>query len=184
MSHLSHLKQMYSQSIQLTHELILCIQITRGRVHFNRDSTAKSPCWHRVLNLWPSNPDLLWFAAVPSLQDLAIFMAPHGRAPFKWPVLWGTALQQSPASCLEHSPDFCRAGTTWKSLPPICLAYKLPRQSPAWFCQQHLEFPSSLPSKYYPGPMLLNFSIQMGTGVSNMAWSAEELYSINFILEL
>ena len=58
-------------------------------------------------------------------------MAPHGRAPFKWPVLWGTALQQSPASCLEHSPDFPRACTPWKSLPPICLAYMLPQWSPA-----------------------------------------------------
>jgi hypothetical protein len=25
-----------------------------------------------------------------------------------------------------------------------------------------------LPSKYYPRPMLLNFSVRMGTGVSNM----------------
>ena len=32
MSHLSHVKQMYSQ--HLTHELILCIQITRGREDF------------------------------------------------------------------------------------------------------------------------------------------------------
>ena len=32
----------------------------------------KSPCSHQVLNPWPSNPDLLWFAAIPSLQDLAI----------------------------------------------------------------------------------------------------------------
>ena len=38
------------------------------------------------------------------------------------------------------------------------------------FCQQHqLEFPNSLPSKYYPGPMLLSFSVQMETGVSIMA---------------
>ena len=40
------------------------------------------------------------------------------------------------------------------------------------FCQQHLEFPSSHPSKYHPGPMLLNFSVQIGTVASNMAWSA------------
>ena len=123
---------MYSQSIHLTHELILCIQIKRGRVHFNRDSTAKSPCWHQVLNLWPSHPDLLQSAAIPSLQDLAIFMAPHSRAPFKWPVLWGTALQQSPASCPEHRPDSPRACMPWKSLPPICLAHKLPQRSPAF----------------------------------------------------
>ena len=54
MSHLSHVKQMNSQSIHLKHELILCLQITRGRVHLNGDSTAKHPCWHQVLNLWPS----------------------------------------------------------------------------------------------------------------------------------
>ena len=49
--HLSHVKKMYSQPINLTHELILHIQIKRERVHFNGDSTAKSPFWHRVLNL-------------------------------------------------------------------------------------------------------------------------------------
>ena len=42
-----------------------------------------------------------------------------------------------------------------------------------FFCQQHQEFPSGHPSKYYPGPMLLNFSVQMGTGVSNMAQAAQ-----------
>ena len=36
--------------------------------------------------------------------------------------------------------------------------------------QQHLVFPSGLPSKYYPGPMLLNFSDQTRTGVFNMVW--------------
>ena len=34
MSHLSHVKQKYTQPIHLTHKLILCTQITRGRVHF------------------------------------------------------------------------------------------------------------------------------------------------------
>ena len=36
--------------------------------------------------------------------------------------------------------------------------------------QQHQEFPSGLPSKYYPGPMLLNFSDRTRTGVFNMVW--------------
>ena len=45
MSHLSHVKQMFCQLIHLTHELILCIQIIRGRVHFNGDSTAKTRCF-------------------------------------------------------------------------------------------------------------------------------------------
>ena len=58
MSHLSQAKQIYSQSIHLTHELVLSTQITRGRVDFNEESTMKSPCWHRVFNLWPSDPDL------------------------------------------------------------------------------------------------------------------------------
>ena len=44
MSHLSHVKQMYCQPKHLAHELILCTQITRGRVHFTRDSTVKGPC--------------------------------------------------------------------------------------------------------------------------------------------
>ena len=130
MSHLYHVKQMYRQSIHLAHESILCIQIIRGRVHFNRDSTAKSLCWHQVLNQWPSYPGL-WFAAIPSLPDLVIFMAPQSRGPIKVASTLGTTLQQSPASCPEHSPDFPRACTPWKSLPPICLAYMLLQQSQA-----------------------------------------------------
>ena len=30
-------------------------------------------------------------------------------------------------------------------------------------------------SKHYPGPVLLNFSDQMGPGVSNIAWSADKV---------
>ena len=63
MLHLSHLKQFFNQPIHLTHELILGIQIIWGRVDFNGDSTVKSHCWHRVSNLWPSNPGLLWLLA-------------------------------------------------------------------------------------------------------------------------
>ena len=44
----------------------------------------------------------------------------------EWPVLWGTTFQLSPASCLEHSPDFPRACTPRKSLPSICLTYMRP----------------------------------------------------------
>ena len=44
MSHISyHVKQMHSQPINLTHELILWTQITIGKVDF-----SKSPCWHQV----------------------------------------------------------------------------------------------------------------------------------------
>ena len=35
--------------------------------------------------------------------------------------------------------------------------------------KQHMKFPSSLPSNYYPGPMSLSFNIQIWTGVPNMA---------------
>ena len=37
--------------------------------------------------------------------------------------------------------------------------------------QQHPELSSSLASKYYPGPMLTNFSDLTRTGVFNMVWS-------------
>ena len=68
--HLSHVKQICSQPINLTHELILWIQITSRRVDINGDSTVKSPCWCRVSNLQPSDPDLiqLW------LQNLIMFI--------------------------------------------------------------------------------------------------------------
>ena len=39
---------MYSQPIYFTHELILCVQITGGRVNFNRDSAMKNPCFEPV----------------------------------------------------------------------------------------------------------------------------------------
>ena len=45
MSHFSHVKQMYSQPIHLTHELILCIQITRGRVHPQQRVLAGTKFW-------------------------------------------------------------------------------------------------------------------------------------------
>ena len=67
---LSHVKQMIFQTIHVTHELILCILITRKREDINRDYTVKIPCWYQVLNLLPSNPDLLCFAVVPYLQEL------------------------------------------------------------------------------------------------------------------
>ena len=38
--HFSNVKEMYSQPKHLLHVLVLSIQITRGRVDFNRDSTA------------------------------------------------------------------------------------------------------------------------------------------------
>ena len=43
MLHLSLVKQMYSQTMHLTHELKLFIQITRRRVDYNIDSTVNDP---------------------------------------------------------------------------------------------------------------------------------------------
>ena len=99
------------------------------------------------------------FAAILSKQDLAIFMAPHGPAQFKRPVLWRTTLQRSPASCVEHSKS------TQSTLPQSLYALKefashllgpnAPATEPGFgFCQQHLKFPSSLTIKYYSDPML------------------------------
>ena len=68
--------------MHLTHELILLIQITRGRRDFNRDFIGKSSCWCCVMNLQPSDPDL-----VQPYRNWPF------SAPFKWPVLWGTNLQ-------------------------------------------------------------------------------------------
>ena len=91
MSHLSHIKQMYSPTIHLTHEVILSLLITRGRVDFKKDSAVKSPCWQPVLYLSPSDPDFLPFR-------FGHFHMVWGA--FKWPVLSGT-LQQSLARCLN-----------------------------------------------------------------------------------
>ena len=93
MLHLSHVQQMYCRPIQPKHGLILCMQNTRGRVVFNRVSVVKSPCWHWVLILWPSNPDLLCFAAVHVLQDFVIFTALlslffHAGMVNSSPILW------------------------------------------------------------------------------------------------
>ena len=101
---------------------------------------------------WTCDPDHLGFAAAPSSQDLAIFMTSHSWVPFKRLELLETALQQLPASCLEHSPDFPRACTPWKSLPPNYLADMRPQQSPP------LVFLSS-PIQVLCRPNVLNFSL-------------------------
>ena len=49
--------------------------------------------------------------------------------------------------------------------------------------QRHPEFPSGLPSKYYPGPTLLNYSDLTRTGVFNMVWpltSERVVQNLNF----
>ena len=49
MLHLPLVKPMYSQPMHLTHELIVCIKITKGRL----GSIKKSPCWRRFSTLRP-----------------------------------------------------------------------------------------------------------------------------------
>ena len=56
-------------TIHLTDELILCTQITRRKADINGVLERKVFAGKEFLNLWPSNPDLLTFAALPSLQD-------------------------------------------------------------------------------------------------------------------
>ena len=72
----------------------------------------------------------------------------------------------------EHSPDFPLYAL--KEFAAHLLGLHAPAAEPGFgFCQQHLEFPSCLPSMYYPDLMLLNFRVRMGTGISNMARSTD-----------
>ncbi len=106
---------------------------------------------------------------------LAIFMTPHGRAhssgQYSGEPHWSDC-QQAIWNTVQTCPEPVRLE---RVCHPICLAHMLPQWSPAFgFCQQHQEFPGGHPSKYYPGPILLNFSVQMGTGVSNMAQATDK----------
>ena len=59
---------------------------------------------------------------------------------------------------------------TMKEFAANRLGLHSPKMEPSFgFCQQHLEFPSGLPSKSFPEPMMLYFSVQTRTGVSNKA---------------
>ena len=66
------------QYISHLFKLIFCIQNKLRRLDFNVDSAAKRHHWHQVLYLWPSGPDPLRFAALPSIQDSVIFMVHWG----------------------------------------------------------------------------------------------------------
>jgi hypothetical protein len=52
----------------------------------------------------------------------------------------------------------------------VVIKFKTETDRGAEKSQRHPEFPSGLPSKYYLGPMLLNFSDRTRTGVFNMVW--------------
>ena len=103
MSHLSHVKQMYIKSIHLTHELILCIQITRRRVDFKWDSTVKSPSWHQVLNLWSSDPDLKDVKLITYTWYLLLhFIDGKARESFSFYAIW------TPTYVLSRSMSYRR----------------------------------------------------------------------------
>ena len=69
MLHLSYVKQMYSQPIHLIHEFMYCVCKSQ-----QEDFVVKSLSWHRVSHLQHYDPDLLCFADVPYLQDLAVYI--------------------------------------------------------------------------------------------------------------
>ena len=47
---------------------------------------------------------------------------------------------------------------------------------------RHREFPGGPPSKYYPGPTMLNFRDQTRTGVFIVVWSQAEIVCLSFLL--
>ena len=77
MLNLSNVKQMYSQQIHLTHELILCLLITSGRVDFNGYSKALLAPSFELVTYRP-RCTLLWGCTF--IIVFGIFMAPHGQA--------------------------------------------------------------------------------------------------------
>ena len=51
-----------------------------------------------------------------------------------------------------------------------CISTKIEKNVLVKKSLQHQQFPGGLPSQYYVGPTLLNFSFQMGTGAFNVVW--------------
>ena len=70
------INQTYSQAIHNSHGLVFFAQITGGGVGFNWDSAVKSPGWCQVFEPATVRP----LAVIPTLQDLAIFIAPYSWA--------------------------------------------------------------------------------------------------------
>ena len=87
----------------------------------------------------PSDPDLLRFATARSSQDLAFFHC-------------------STLLCGRHQ----QVNQAFQK--QVCLGefsiHLLDWHAPA----KHQAFPSNLPTKYYPDPVMRNFSAQIGTG--------------------
>ena len=154
MSHLSYVKHV--NLIHLTHEWILWIQITRGRVHFEE-------------SLLPPSFEPVTFQPRPSSICSRTFFTGFGH--FHGSTQSGT-IQVASTLGYHFAAVTSKLSRSQSRLSQNPSAW-LPKKTGFGFCQQHLELPSGLPSKYYLGPMLLNFSVEMGTGVSNMAWSAD-----------
>ena len=108
---------------------------------FNRDSAMKAPCWCRDSNL-DHTTQVHSFAATPSLQDLAIFMAPHG-----WPHSSGQ-YSSGPLLSKQSARQF-RLSLSLYALKEICCPS-------AWLISSHnrarLWFLSAAPGvpKRYP----------------------------------
>ena len=127
----------------------------------------KSPWWHWVLNLQPSNPDLLQLDAVPtgfshyhgSIQTVPIQVASTLGGPLC------SSCQQAVRNTVQTFPE------------PVLL--KIVCLPSAWLtCSRNrarLCFLSAAPGdlKHYTGPKLHYFSLWVGTAASNMAWSAD-----------
>ena len=166
MLHLSHVKKMYAQPIHFTYELILWIQITRGKVNFLKES----PFWHQVLNLWLSGH---------------IFFHNQSWLPYRtWSFSWLHTFK--PIQEASTLGDCFATGTRKLSRAQSRLSQSLHALKEfccpsAWLtCSSSragLWLLSAAPGVHkrslIQGPMLHNCSVQMGTGVSNMAWSAD-----------
>ena len=102
-------------------------------------------------------------------------VGPHSSGQYSGGPLW-SGRQQAIWNTVQTCPEPVRLE---RVLPPICLAYMLPQQSPALvFVSSTRSSQAGHPSKYCPCPMLLNFSVQMGTGVSNMAQANGDIKSL------
>ena len=139
---------------------------------FYEDSAVKRPCRQRVSNLQPSDSDLLWFTALPSSHDLAILMASHCWA--HEPNVWHSAgllcssCQQAAQSTVQTFPDLVPRQRVWGPSAGFTCSWNRLR----------LCFLSAAPgvSKHStvqvaPGPMLLNFNVQILTSIDH--WPAK-----------
>ena len=77
---------------------------------------------------------------------------------------------------LQGYTTTCQWGQIDAVYPPLStISYPNP-------CQQLLELPSGLPSKYYSEPMLLNFGAWLGTGVKNIPRPPAGMIKFYFLL--